>query len=648
MLIRFIQIVILMFSLSMKSQNSFAINKNLIELENSIPAKPDSILSFIKNLQKEPSLNQAEKSQLLVYEAMIYCQYKAKFDIAKKTNIQSYSINKKLKNNHGIAYNYYNFAQIFHRKSDYVNAVNFYHRALNNVINSKNYVLYHKILIGLSGVYLDQKNYTTSLQYAQKSADLYKKSNRLYYYATAIAFQAETYRLMGDYKKAENLFEISYNTHKKINAKDGMAWVLSNWSLLYEKDLIKSVEMELEAEKLWNKISPEGYLAVNNLGNIGWCFDAIAHNDSLVQIKSKIIGINNKEEYLNQSESYYQKAITISKKTKTPNIYLYFSKSLADLQARRNNYKAAYNNLLVYNKLNDSLYSQENKNKISEFENAKKIALKDKQIEINNLIINKKENQKWFLIILTALLSFIGILLYFLYRNKNATNLKLKKLNEELEESNYIKNRFFNILNHDLKGPLAHIVQFFNFKKEKILDGENLEMMESKIASKTENLLYSMEDLLLWGKSQMSNFKINNDHITVKNIFDYLDNHFSYIENYKLIFEDNQKIEITTDEDILKTICRNLTSNAIKALHEKDEKIIAWKAFKINNEIHLKISDNCGSKPEVFENLYQDKSIGIKHGLGLHLIRELSKSINTSIEVKASSAKTEITLILNQ
>lgn len=644
---RLFQFLLLCFSLSVWGQDATSIKKINYALENAITSQPDSVLRVIKNLQRKSNNNQVQKSQLLIYEAMIYCQYKAKFDVANKLNSQSYLINKRIKNKYGLAYNYYNFAQIFHRKSDYVNAVNYYHRAMNDVIATKNFVLHHKILIGLSGVYLDQKDYSKSLQYAQESADLYIKSKDLYYYATAVGFKAETYRLMGDYEKAEKLFQKAYDTHKKINKIDGMAWVLSNWSLVYETDLIKSVEMELEAEKLWNKIAPEGYLAVNNLGNIGWCFDAIAHNDSLVKIKSKVIGINTKEAYLNRSELYYQKAIAISKKTKTPNIYLYFSKSLADLQARRNNFSAAYNNLLVYNKLNDSLYSQENKNKISEFENAKKIALKDKQIEINQLIIKKNENQKWFLIILSILLSCIGLLLYFLYKNKNASNLKLALLNKELEESNRIKNRFFNILNHDLKGPLAHIVQFFNFKKEKILEGENLELMETKIAAKTENLLASMEDLLFWGKSQMATFTVNKEKVSIKSIFHYLEKHFSYVENFDLSFEDKESIIIFTDEDILKTICRNLTSNAINALQDKAEKKITWKAHHFNNEVHLTITDSGGSNEEIFENLFQDNAIGIKHGLGLHLIRELSKSIHLTIDLKTTDTETEITLIFN-
>lgn len=639
-------IYLLLFSIVSFAQND-TFKKECKIIENIISTRPDSATSIIKKLQRNNSTI-SQQAQLLAYEALITCQYKADFELAKKINDNSFAKNKSKNNIFGLAYNQYNYAQIFHRKSDFVNAVKHYHLATEYASKSKNYVLLHKIYIGLSGVYLDQKDYEKSLDYAQKSADLFSISKDKYQQATALGFKAETYRLMGKIKEAENLFSKAFQLHKSINKEEGMAWVLSNWSLVYDVDLIKSVEMELEAEKLWNKIAPEGYLAVNNLGNIGWCFDYIAHNDSLVKIYSPKIGIKSKQEYLNQSEKYYQKAISISKRTKTPNIYLYFSKSLADLQSRRSNYKDAYQNLLAYNKLNDSLYSQENKNKISEFENAKKIALKDKQIEINQLTIKKNQQQKLFFILLALLLGAIGILLYIQNKNKVATNNRLQKLNDELAHSNYVKNRFFNILNHDLRGPLAHIVQFFHFKNENIFEGENLKEMEQKIAQKTENLLHSMEDLLLWGKSQMQAFEVQKEDIWVSSVFDYLKQHFSYLENYSIEFNNPSDLKLFTDEDILKTICRNLTANAVNALEEKENKKIIWEAYSHNETKILKITDFCGASEETFKNLTSyEESIGIKHGLGLHLIRELSKSLNINIQVYPTSNKTEIILTFN-
>lgn len=641
---------ICIFNINYSQKLSPEFEKKCTEIEDIISTKSDSALLIITKLKLSKKYkSEIEYAMLVAYEALIECKYKANFDKAYTLNNKSFRLNKKNNSLNGLAYNYYNYGQIFHRKSNYIEAVKFYHISLNFALKSKNYILSHKIYTGLSGVYLDQKDFDKSLHYIQKSIDLFKISKDVFQYASTIGFKAETYRMMGNYKEAEKLFNQSYLLNKKINKPEGMAWVLGNWSLIYEKDIIKSVEMELEAEKIWNKISPEGYLAVNNLGNIGWCLDYIGHNDSLVKVYSPKINLHNKEEYLNKSEYYYKKTIGISKKTKTPNIYLYFSKSLADLQARRANFKDAYQNLLVYNKLNDSLYSQENKNKISELENAKKIAIKDKQIEINQLTINKNKQQQLFFIVLIVLLTAIGILLYIQNKNKKASNLKLKNLNEELALSNQVKNRFFNILNHDLRGPLAQVVQFLHFKREQILDNNELKLMEDKVYTNTENLLNSMEDLLLWGKSQMHSFAIQKEEINIELIFNYLTQHFSYLENYNLEIVNPEKITVYSEENYLKTICRNLTANAAHAIQNNSNKTIIWEAFHEKEFSILKITNFSSLSNEALDKFYsENNSIGIKNGLGFHLIKELSRALDIQIEIITSSEKTEIVLKINR
>ena len=93
---------------------------------------------------------------------------------------------------------------------------------------------------------------------------------------------------------------------------------------------------------------------------------------------------------------------------------------------------------------------------------------------------------------------------------------------------------------------------------------------------------------------------------------------------------------MNTDENYLKTILRNLTGNAIKALAGTKNPSIVWRAWHENNQNFLSISDNgVGGKPEQFKALYDDTEVvGIKTGLGLHLIRDLAKAINCEIIVE--------------
>ena len=103
----------------------------------------------------------------------------------------------------------------------------------------------------------------------------------------------------------------------------------------------------------------------------------------------------------------------------------------------------------------------------------------------------------------------------------------------------------------------------------------------------------------------------------------------------KLIFENTSNIKVFSDENYLKTIVRNLTGNAIKALQEMDNPTIVWKAWQEQQTVFLSITDNGkGAQKESFKALYDaNEVVGIKTGLGLHLIRDLAKAIHCEITV---------------
>ena len=126
-----------------------------------------------------------------------------------------------------------------------------------------------------------------------------------------------------------------------------------------------------------------------------------------------------------------------------------------------------------------------------------------------------------------------------------------------------------------------------------------------------------------------------NGIININNIFEYSKNHFKSEDKILIIFENPNNISIFTDENFLKTIVRNFTGNAIKALVNAEKPTIVWKAWQEQNVNYLSITDNgAGANEEKFKALYDDSEvIGIQSGLGLHLIRDLAKAIDCEISV---------------
>ena len=198
---------------------------------------------------------------------------------------------------------------------------------------------------------------------------------------------------------------------------------------------------------------------------------------------------------------------------------------------------------------------------------------------------------------------------------------------------------------------MYNLIHFLHLKKEnpELLDEATKISIEHKTMSSAENLLTSMEDMLLWSKSQMENFEPEPKNVSIHSLFDDTRKHFESEEKVKITFENSSDIQIYTDENYLKTIIRNLTGNAIKALDKVENPTIIWKVWQESNQTFLSIIDNgSGGTQEQFKALYDETEVvGIQTGLGLHLIRDLAKAIDCKIEVKTNPNQgTIFTLLL--
>lgn len=313
---------------------------------------------------------------------------------------------------------------------------------------------------------------------------------------------------------------------------------------------------------------------------------------------------------------------------------------ISEYYSFKKDFKNSLQAYIKYAAYTDSIFNFKNKQSLQNLEDERTIELRDSEIKLNKLELEAKEKQKWLFILGLTLFAFIGILLFYQNRQRKKNNQRLQILNNELEQANKVKTQFFNILNHDLRSPVASLIGFMRLQKEnpELLDEESKRRLESKTILSAENLLSSMEDILLWSKGQMENFRPHPTIIKVSSLFEDTKNHFISIENIKLVFEDPQNLELRSDIDYLKTIIRNLTANSIKALEQTANAEIIWKAWTENNKTYLSVKDNGpGATKEKFKALYnENETVGISTGLGLHLIRDLAKAINCKIIVQSN------------
>ncbi|GGM93244.1 hypothetical protein GCM10010967_27930 [Dyadobacter beijingensis] len=525
--------------------------------------------------------------------------------------------------------------------SNYPEAVRYYLLGLKEAEKQGDKYLMANTCNNVGAVYHIQKNYKKALFYCLKAlklreqlepSDIYNKAREI---ANSLTTLGGIYLEMNDTITARKYFDRAVVLSEKSGNKEGLAKVYGNLSLLEGPDFAAAIAYGEKAERLWNEVNPRHILAASNLGNMGKAYLHMHESGYLPK------GFSGRPQLLEEARQYLTRAIQVCSENGDVSYKSDFTGLLAEVQAQQGDFKNAYFNFKSYAAVHDSLFSQEEKNKIAGLEGEREIALRDKQIQIGSLELEARKRQQWLLTGGLLLLAAIGALLYRQNRLRKRTNVQLLHLNNELDEANQVKARFFAILSHDLRSPVANLVNFLHLQKEApdLLTQEAAEAHQKRLTDSAESLLETMESMLLWSKSQMQQFKPQARRIAVDDLFEYIQKFFAGTGRIDFTFENHENLTVVTDEDYLRTIMQNLTNNAVKALKNTDQAMIKWEAKTQKGEVVLSVTDNGpGASAEQLGALFTDNAaIGIKTGLGLHLVRDLAKAISCRISVQPNA-----------
>ena len=206
--------------------------------------------------------------------------------------------------------------------------------------------------------------------------------------------------------------------------------------------------------------------------------------------------------------------------------------------------------------------------------------------------------------------------------------------NTELIIADADKNRFISILVHDLRSPLSSLVGFLNILSKNIenYDKKKIEELINTMHSSAQNTFILLEELIMWilsksGKLHPEYVKINFYDICLEIIE--LFNSISTVKNISITNVVSKHIFLTADINMLKTILRNLISNAIKFTNQGGQ--IDINASQSNSLTIISISDNgvgisSETKDKLFDNTKTLTTVGTDNesgtGLGLLLCKD--------------------------
>lgn len=499
-----------------------------------------------------------------------------------------------------------NLGKIYQNTQRYQEALDQFDTAMQ-LINQFNFsptkgIIYNKI----GQTYLSMNEPKTALYNFEQAYSFYKKIENNYNIAMSQNHIAEVYMNMKQYDTAIDYLMMAYKTNSRIHNKYGEALNNKNLALCYyNQNKYEEAMQELDVGM--------PYVLQSGI------------DDLMLEYYSLYIMLCNQTADYLEAKLFFDKFLPLSRKVTSNH-----TENLSDLLLR------TYTNEL---------------NTRTEFLN--------QTIELQNLEANhnafKFQRLLLFTLVIILILIIIGILYYFnlktskkLLRLVDERTITIRKNEQKLIEMSNAKDKMYSIIAHDLKSPFNSLLGFSSllYNNYNDLSEENKQKYIHIVHNSSEKFFALLENLLDWTRSSSNGIK----YLPVQNDLNLIVEHIIQFQKRNARKKEitiNNHIPINTfvfaDENMLRTIIRNLTSNAIKFTNVGGS--LDFNASQSNKMmVKCTVKDNgIGIAPEDIKNLFSaDSEIRTKGtaneggtGLGLILVKEFVEKNKGKLSIES-------------
>lgn len=519
-----------------------------------------------------------------------------------------------------------------------------YDRAIEYVINAKlNYEkagfsegnAWSAYLLGL--IYSDLKINQKALQYFNEALQAYMRLSKIDNNNMGLAICYEQIGLlklnMGDFDEAQTFITQAIDIYKESGSEHGFSNALRSMGILEYSIGNYGQSRKLLSEALKIKTERKDLMGLPTIKLYqGLC---------LIKEGQTRQGIETLNEGLALAISNNQKKIQLDIYGRLAEVY----KKIKDLNSAFicQEKQISLQNELLSGSANikieqlQAVYEIDKKNSlIIELEN---------QNKINSLIIKQNYTTRIVMIIGISISIFIALAIFWFY-------YKMKHKNQELNDSNAAKDKFFAIIAHDLRGPTANLAAFLEHVKGSMdeISHEQLKEVIDTLYKTADNVNGLLENLLIWAQSQLNKIEFTPVELDLNEVIQQTVNGLKQTADDKEItfkFEFTEKLIIVADLNMVQTIVRNLISNSIKFSYRGSS--VRIKTVKTtSNAARVLIIDNGigiekSAQPKLFDisNTYHSKGTEDEKstGLGLILVKDFVEKNNGSIAIESQKHK---------
>lgn len=474
----------------------------------------------------------------------------------------------------------------------------------------------------IAGLYIAQKEYDHALEFYREVKMINQEIGDEVIIAETLSNLASVYADMENYDHAMFNINKSISTFEKEGVYDWLAFAYSVKGEIYLKQ--KKYKWAL----YWYD---QSNLLHNDLE------DDRSRIDLLNGMASAYLGLGEDE----KSNEFALEAFEVSNKIKSLEGKRDCSETLYKISKNKGDFKEALKYHEVFQQLSDSLYKDENKRSLMLLKTKLKYD-KDKQLLIarNEKELAKQRNFINASIIILMILLATAIPLYFnqkklkkLYKELQVNTKNLSESQTELNAINNTKDKLFSIIGHDLRGPIGALQGLLKLMASGEIAKNDFSKFLPKLRGDVDHILFTLNNLLSWGYSQMNGTVTKPKMTSVNNLVKSSVNLLSEMANnksIKIIDEIPENCLILADENQLDIVIRNLISNAIKFTPKNG--LITLEAEELESHWKIKIRDTgIGMDEKTRKKIFQENSNVTTYGtnnekgtgLGLSLCKEM-------------------------
>lgn len=552
------------------------------------------------------------------------------------------------------------------RSGEYDSAITFFSKLARLSILGGDSLKSGNANIGIGISYDKLGTYDSALHYYFKALSLYEKIANQVKIAGTLKNIGNVYRSLKYYASASDFLNRALVIQEKQRDTAGISHILNDIGLVYmdQNEHEKAYDYFNQViRKYYNKDDDATNASINN--NLGIIYAASGKFDSaytsyqqslsLMKATGDKYGValvtGNLGDLFFKKGNYpaalrfHAESLELAREINSDDLLLNTFENLTRTYQQMGDFKNAFEYSQKVQILKDSVFIREKAKSYAEMETRYHSSQKQLEIERleqkNSLSALKLENQRklvYLFFTIGALIFIIAAVTYHNYRKGQRVNKKLNLLNERLENANQSKVKLISILTHDLRSPVSSLFHYLQLMKSKQVQTSpsRLEEINTTISGAAEHLLESMEDLLVWAKTQMDQFEPANEIIDMAHLLnEILEFHKPFSLEKEIVLEGRVEgdIRLDTDLNFLKIVLRNLVTNAVKFTPAGGK--VSVSAYKKDSAIIVLVSDTGPGISEAdIKDIFEWNSIrSDSSGLGLRLAKEFSDKMGCRLEV---------------